>query len=394
MKKAYATSLLLNAVLVAVLLVQARSSHRSPAATSNVVPSTPAQAHPAGRRPNAVTAPGRIGRGWRSWIEPLRAAAVPADVLAELVRADFDRRWQARQAELQHRYLRGEIDSDALAAAGIEHDAAVERELEEALGPDAYRTWNMPRVLEGLHIARAGLSETERGVVYDLECALRERLREAQLEKLRGTIDQATLTAREQLAQDEANAQLRALLGIDRADRLQENDNTLDVVKRTTEGMALSDGQIAALADAQRRWDQTRSDLVDREVTTGDRSLEAVIEAQQQAWQRQVDAVLGPGGYERYAKAQDSRFAELSRNAGRWGVASEDVDRVFSTIKNFEDAVHDYSHDAGVRGVDPTIRDAAIQKLAEETERSLQAQLGERSYDALKRNGVTTVAAP
>src|SRR5688572_25861676 len=44
------------------------------------------------------------------WIERLRAADVPAAVIAAAAEADFDRRWWRRQRELQRQFSRGDID--------------------------------------------------------------------------------------------------------------------------------------------------------------------------------------------------------------------------------------------------------------------------------------------
>src|SRR4051812_5891215 len=50
---------------------------------------------------------------WRAWIDQLRAAGVPNRVIARVVQADFDDRWQKRQEEYQRRFDQGDLDFDA-----------------------------------------------------------------------------------------------------------------------------------------------------------------------------------------------------------------------------------------------------------------------------------------
>jgi hypothetical protein len=179
MKRRYQLSVALNALLLIALLWEGRAQRPWAARPSS--PSVKsASVSPQGPRP---LTPVQIGGGWRQWIDPLRDAHVPAEVLAGLVQADFDRRWRARQAELQGKYMRGEIDADGLAAAGIGREIELERDLKAALGPAAYRAWDMDRVLGGLNADQAQLSDQERGRVYDLERGLQDELRQRDFQR-------------------------------------------------------------------------------------------------------------------------------------------------------------------------------------------------------------------
>lgn len=396
MKSGYAISLALNAVLLAVVIVRWTTSHplAQPAAHPSPSSASASAADSAALTPTPAVDPIHLGAGWQTWIEPLRAAGVPTDVLAGLVRADFDHRWQAHQADLQTRYMRGELDADGLAAAALEHDAGLDRELQAALGPGPYRTWDMQRVLAGLHTDAAQLSAAERDTVYDLERSLRDASQQAQLDKLQGRIDQATLDSRQQGAQDALNQKLRALLGDQRAAQLQGADDTLGRLKRALSDTPLTDGQLEALAAAQRQWDRTRSDLVTRQVNTADASLDPAIQANDDRFRAQFDLIAGPGAYDRYAKSQDSRYVDLQRNAGRWGVAPGEVDQVFADLRNFEDTVQAYTRDAESRAVaTPTIA-AALQQFTAETQQQMKTELGPAAYAHLAANGVAPVVPP
>lgn len=391
MKKICAISLATNVLLLAALI--ASTAIRRPAS-----PPAPPAAVPVARSAATPPAPGngppiRLGGDWHNWIEPLRAAQVPVDVLAGLVQADFDRRWQVRQAELQAKYLRGEIGSDQLALADLEREAALDREWQAALGPEGYRAWDMPRVLQGFASERAQLSAPERAAVYDLERGLRADLHQMQEDKLRGRIDQATFDAKQQGAQDEVTQKLRALLGAPRASQLQGADDTPGTLQRALRDLPVTAPQFAALADVQQHWDRTRSALVTEQVGTQNPALSDRIAAAETQWRQDFERIAGAAALERYLQAQDSRYADLQRHAARWGVAPDAVDPIFARLKNFEETVRAYRLDAQARAVAPAASETTLRQFGRDAERQLKTEVGAPAYDHLTANGITFSAA-
>jgi hypothetical protein len=324
----------------------------------------------------------------------LRAARVPTDVLAGLVRADFDHRWQTRQSALQAKYMRGEIDADGLAAAGLEHDAELERELQAALGPEAFREWDMSRLLAGLNVDQAQLSARERSAVYELEHNLRDELHQAQLERFNGRIDQATLDAQEQHAQETANQKLGALLGEQRASGLQGADDTPGRLKRALNDLPLAPTQLDALAHAQGEWDRQRSDLVSLQVNTQNPALDDAIHANDEEWRRKFEQIAGPEAFNRYLRLQDSRYVDLQRFAGQWGLPPGKVDGVFASIENFEDTVREFRNDANDRNIAPSEINATLEQFTQRMEQDLKAQLGDVNFDRLESNGIKVALMP
>jgi hypothetical protein len=391
MKKAFALSLALNVALIAAGITGWRAFRSAvPPAFANVPRSSagaPAAAASVARA-SAALPQVRLGAGWRDWIEPLRAAGVPAEVLAGLVRADFERRAQAAQAALQARYLRGEIDSDRLAAAAVEQEIALERELQAALGPDDYRAWDLARTLEAMPLGRASLSEAERNEAYEIARGLRETLRQAELDRLGGTVDQATFTARQQAAQSAADEKLRALLGPARSSALQGADDTAARLRRALGDSALDAGQLDSLATAERRWDRTRDALATALVNTQDPAYAAALVQNDRQRQRDFTAIAGPGGLDAYLRATDSRDRELSQHAAVWGLSNTQRDDISRVLANYDAAVHEYALDARGRDVDAETTRDALAHFEADTRTALREKLGPAIYERLQQNGI------
>src|SRR6185295_4749221 len=95
---------------------------------------------PAQVESDAVPAPAKVkadlqvvkptgATSWRQWVDQLRAAGVPNRLLAKLVLADFEERWQKREDEFQRKYARGEADLDEMPLLVDDRDREQEREL-------------------------------------------------------------------------------------------------------------------------------------------------------------------------------------------------------------------------------------------------------------------------
>lgn len=382
--RGYAISLGLNVLMLALVLTRWHRPVLDRVQTS-ISASTPAQTTPT---LTEAKTPVTIGTGWQSWIESLRRAKVPPEVIADLVKADFDRRWQARQAQLQQKYIRGEADADALALLDLEHESQQETELRQALGEDDFRRLDIVRVLQSLHMDQVQLSDSERNAVYELERGLRDELRTAQGEKLRGTIDQATLNARQQAVQETVAQKLRALLGDQRAALSSGVDATQGELNRNLRDASLSEVQRNALVEIQRSWDQTRSDLAQAQTATGDPSYANAREHAEEKWRRDFQQIVGADVFNQFLKTQDGRYAELRRYANAWRISPGELEDVFATLADFDKSSREYEYDAAKRGVDPSIQRETNQQFERETAHLLQQRLGATRFAVLKQNGI------
>src|SRR5213075_434489 len=104
MKRWLITSLVINVVLIALLLFTTR-----PVETEVVPAPQIAEAAAGSNVPTANVPPPKTvsvfraaAGGWHSWLDELRAAGVPNRILARLVSADFENRWEERQRAMQH----------------------------------------------------------------------------------------------------------------------------------------------------------------------------------------------------------------------------------------------------------------------------------------------------
>jgi hypothetical protein len=379
-----AISLGLNVLMLALVLTRWHMPVPNGVQTS-IPASTPAQTTPT---ITEAKTPVTLGTGWQSWIESLRRAKVPPEVIADLVKADFDRRWQTRQAQLQQKYIRGEADADTLALLDLEHESQQETELRQALGENDFRHLYMVRVLQSLHIDQVQLSDSERNAVYELESGLRDELRTAQGEKLRGTIDQATLNARQQAVQETVAQKLRTLLGEQRATLLLGVDATQGELNRSLRDASLSEVQRNALVQLQRSWDQTRSDFAQAQTATGDPSYANALEHAEEKWRRDFQQIAGTNVFDQFLKTQDSRYTALRRYADAWRISPRELEEVFTTLADFDRSSREYEHDATARGVDPSIQRETNRQFERETAQLLQQRLGATRFAVLKQNGI------
>src|ERR1700679_2941077 len=66
---------------------------------------------------------------WQDWLQQLKDAGVPNDVLAGLVASDFENRWDKQRREMERRFKRGELGDDWLARFELQHGEEQEKEM-------------------------------------------------------------------------------------------------------------------------------------------------------------------------------------------------------------------------------------------------------------------------
>jgi hypothetical protein len=159
-------------------------------------------------------------------------------------------------------------------------------------------------------------------------------------------------------------------------------------MERTLAGRPLTGSQLAALAEGQRQWDQARSALVTEQINTQDPALQSSIQAGAEAWRGQFESIAGPGSFDDYLKLQDSRYLDLRRNAGRWGVAPDSVDGIFRTIRDNDDILQAYRQDAAQRGVATTTIAGVENGFSLKADDTLRSELGEKAFGELQANGI------
>jgi len=169
-------SLVLNVILagtVVALVMHKSASPTPPAADPGHPEPTTRDILPVTGEPNSAKQ--ATGSDWRQWVDQLRAAGVPNTVIARVVLADLEDRWQKRLNECQEKFSRGEVDADAFLALSQERDREQEAELRAALGDEGYKSWDRGNTLRDLNPGKIQLSAAETNALYGLKKSLQQQ---------------------------------------------------------------------------------------------------------------------------------------------------------------------------------------------------------------------------
>jgi hypothetical protein len=190
-----------------------------------------------GKDPSMTVAPEKIpqptqaspsraltGPGWQQSLQQLRDAGVPNNVLAGLVVADFELRWQKQLREFEQRYQAGVADDDARARFEARRDDEQEKELRTALGDEGFEQWDKDNQLRDLDLHKLQLSSSQTDALYQLRKD-RARKDHALTEALQNReIDEADYNKQQSAAQQEYDQQFKIVLGDERYEALQRSE--------------------------------------------------------------------------------------------------------------------------------------------------------------------------
>jgi hypothetical protein len=393
-------SFILNVLLAGtciMLLFHARSANPSLPASESLASGLPAAKDDTNSRQIGKNAPPVAAR--RGWVDILRDEGVPEKVLARLVLADFDDRWQARQDEAQQAYNRGDMDADGLAALDLQHEIERENSLRADLGDDAFRQWDQDRLLQQFHLTGLGLTASESNSLYALAANLRQRQRDLTQARQQNQIDQATQNAEQAKARAGFEQQVHALLGDDRYQALHGTDPAVGELRRGLRGLNVNDSQFSTLLETQKKWETVRSQLEQQEVETPDSNLEQKIRDVNESRDQMFEGILGTDGFALFQKEQDSRYVEMQKNAARWGIDDSNIDYIYGEIQSYEKMAKDsesQAHRMEAQGsnVDWDIVRQQMRANGRQMAENIRNKLGETSYDTINRNQILPFANP
>lgn len=333
---------------------------------------------------------------WTHWLPALRTVGAPPDVLARLVIADFERRQERRQAELQRRFERGELDARAVALAAGDFSEEQERELKRALGEEGWRAWERGTLRAELAVHDVAVSGAELDAMYEARRRLGLHRRELERKHAAGRIDDEALS--EGLSQAESDCQFRMaeVLGPERdAARLAQPDPAVAELRRQFGAFAVEPEQWNALVAIQREAAQRHAAL-DREAEQAPRS-ETDYELQQLAVDAARDqAFIRILGTERFASQQklaDARYQTLQQFAPAWSLTPGEIEQIYAALRQQEDE----SRLGRARALHAEQRGASVDWIALEreregaqqaTDRALEQMLGAERFARLKRHSV------
>ena len=329
----------------------------------------------------------------RQWMDQLRAAGVPNRILARVVLADLEERWQRR---FEEGALKHPGDPDAMAALHQEQEKDTEAEMRAALGEDGFRQWDQENMLREANIGKIPLTASETNSIYDLKKKLQQRVRELDQARLSGDMDDAQINDASDKAYSEFNQQLKALLGEDRYAESQGSGDGAAVanLRQDLAKVNPSDSQFQDLLKAQQQLNERRSEL-DKQFQDNPSSADyaeqvaALNDARDQEYQR----VLGTNVFDTLQKQQDIGYSRMKKYENLWGLDDTKVDSVYGTLKYYEKSVQDYQAQARAleaRGqtVDWNAVNKNLQQFALQTQQALQNYLGQDSFNQMQRNGI------
>jgi hypothetical protein len=393
-----AASLLLNFLLagVAAALLMRQRAPQTAAPTDAVKPAVSLSESVPAPPPLKPVAPARAKTGdWRDWIDGLRAAGVPNNVIAQVAITDFADRWRMREDELQREIKSGLAGPDAFERLAQGRQEAEEEELRKALGEDGFKKWDTENTLHGMNL-KINLTAAETNALYTLQKKLRETLADLAKKRTAGQMDDADFGQAENKAQKDFDDEMKALLGNDRyAEAQGMGDDDVGPLKHSLQGINASDDQTASVVQAQHQWSQQRADL-DRQLQAGTLSaadyqqqLDAIDAARDQACQQ----ALGTNGYAQLQEAQDMRYQNMKKYADAWNLDDSSIDYVYNSIKNYENSVQAYQQQQQAleqqgQTVDWDAVAQQIEQTSQQNEQALSNYLGADRFNRLQRNGV------
>lgn len=380
-KLSLVVSLTLNVILVGVFLF---TPERQPA-TRDLSPTSPPSALRQSRiisEPEQIQAsakaspqPTLTGPVWQQSLPQLRDAGVPNDVLAGLVLADFEIQWQKQLQEFEQRYQAGAVDDDERTRFEARRDEDQEQALRTALGEEGFRQWDKSYRLRDLDLGKLQLSSSQTDALYQLrkDRALKDRMLTEALRN--GAIDEADYDKQQTAAQQEYDQQFQMVLGYDRYEALQNSEEGMEgaLRQRLKDVNSLYDSQLEVMVEAERKWNQQRTELDRRVKETPDQrqAYEEQARALDAARDQEYKQVLSTNDFDQLQRNRDHRYQLLKRHANTWSLSDSDIDYIYSTVQHY-------------REKNPHARD--------QIEQSLISYLGQERFDRVKNNELFDLA--
>jgi plasmid maintenance system killer protein len=351
---------------------------------------------PRATTPSPNPASGReTATGWSQWIDALRTAGVPNKVLARLVLADFDDRWQKRMDDILQKFQRGDLDQDALTAANQERQTEQDRELRAALGEEGFKLWDQENLLQSFNLKNIKISTSETNALYELQKQLQQQSHELDEKRQKGEIDDTDFNEKQSQLQAAFDQRVKALLGDERYAAMQGVDDGSGELRRNLRKLNATDAQFESLLQVQHDWTERRAEL-DRQLQQNqslgvayEEKIQDIDAARDQEYQR----VLGTNAFDTLQREQDERYAMMKRYAGAWGIDDGNIDYIYRTIKYYEKNVQDYRQQArqleqSGQPVDWNAINNNLEQFSQQTEKALHDYLGDDRFSKIKRNQV------
>lgn len=377
-------SLALNAGLLAFVLFS-----NKPAPANGLAAAIPARPAPAPEAPAAPVEAAARPTPAMDWKESLQQSRAPRHILIAAVQADFDAKWNQRDADLRQRYTNGEIEIEDLALLNLDREIAFEATVRDALGENAFREWDRARKFADINTAALVLSSKEADKLHDIRTALTERLRALERSKLKKEIDPTTYEDRYELAQADYEQELKKLVGFQRFNEARDSGIPA-YLRRELRGLGLSDAQFAQIQEIEGTYGDGTADL---QYSAQAGAIDAIKLDQEQETltqlrDSQLQQILRPQAYALYCKQQDPRYQTMTDFADRWQLSGQDVENVFQLLQAHETEIRRLKLAAYTAGLPAEETRMQVSGLQAQLDESLRKTLRTDQLEKLKRNGV------
>lgn len=328
----------------------------------------------------------------RDWLPQLREAGVPDRVLARLVAANYMASWEKRREQMQLRWERGEIDDDDWFQFNRQRDVAEENAVRAAVGEEAFKAWHEEKLLAGLPLDRIQMSASEREGLYALRRDLLAQQRDLERRNRAGEIDDAQFEQQQEKLQADYEAKTKTLLGDARFATLQSPSESTDGgLRRNLQSLNLPASKIDAIIAAEQQWREQRIAMdraAGQETSLSPDAYQAKVHELDAAHDAALQQQLGADGLEALRQMQDERYRKLTKYAQLWQLSSDEVNKVYGALRDYNQTVDEYRRQAQSRGLTYEVMQPAIDQFRQSSSASLRAAIGEKKYNQLAGSDV------
>ena len=384
-----------NALLAAFLIgALGRSPSPAPASSSPVLASAPSSAPGL-----AEKSPAPAPASWTDSLAELRRVGVPSAIIAKLVVEKVALKWTPIETELEQKYLHGDIDARRLAEHHDQRALEQEAELRAALG-DAYLAWDREQTVANMYLGGHVPTEEQKEPIYGLQKEHLSRLRELEIAKRNGVIDDPAFETARARAELDFKTKLAAIIGEDRVDGLRQTDPAQQV-RADFAQLGLSGAQMRELAEVNAKWSSTRADMARSlaETSALDSAYEGDLRALDRARDDEYRRILGDERLEAWQRAGDDRYRVMQENASAWNLDPAAITQVYSTLRAYDLAVANREYQAQLaeqagETVDWAKVQTDIAAYSRDTEAALRARLGEERFARLSQTEIIALREP
>lgn len=333
-------------------------------------------------------------------VAQLERMGVSRDTLIAVVIERLNQRATKREVELQKKYAPKVVPDKELREFARQCDTDRIAALKEAFGEEGYHAWDKEQTLRELNSARPPgdalqMTADEAEQAYRLQKDFDEKAKVMQRMVEDGSADRADIGTLQAQAQQALNDQLEKLLGKERYAELRGDADPTTQVYRDYGDLNPTPTQAKAVLQADAAYHDQQAAL-SRQLganAAGAADVAAQLKAIQDAHDQSLRDIFGAEAYDQMKQQSDPTYRSLKQYAGTWELDDQQVQSVYASLHAFQDQADrmrnaaEMSQTAG-QPVNWQAVNAAIEQARQQTEASLQTQIGNERLYRLEQNGL------